>query len=172
MRGFTLLEILTAVSIFTLLALAIFAVMDLGRASWFTGSASVEAHQEMIKSFMIMEKEIRETRPAEISLTSGTSAPSITLKIPQDIDADGDVLDASGNIEWSGNITYALNSSNQITRTAPGAVSVLANNIISLQFTRPVSSIDIVQVDVTARKTSVTGRQFQETGQIVIKMRN
>ena len=172
MRGFTLLETLTAVSIFTLLSLAIFAVMDLGRASWFTGSASVEVHQEMIKSFMIMEKEIRETRPAEISLTSGTSGQFITLKIPQDIDADGDVLDASGNIEWSGNITYALNSSNQITRTVSGASSVIANNIISLQFTRPVSSVDIVQVDVTARKTSVTGRQFQETGQIVIKMRN
>jgi prepilin-type N-terminal cleavage/methylation domain-containing protein len=172
MKGFTLLEVLVAVSIFTLLCLAIFAVMDLGRASWFTGSAVTETHQEIIKSFMIMEKEIRETRPAQINLASGTSAPSITLKVPQDIDADGDVLDASGMIEWSGNIVYARNASNQITRTASGAASVIANNIISLQFTRPVTPLDIVQVDVTARKTSFTGRQFQETGQIVIKMRN
>jgi prepilin-type N-terminal cleavage/methylation domain-containing protein len=172
MKGFTLLEILVAVSIFTLLSLAIFAVMDLGRDSWFTGSAVTETHQEITKSFMIMEKEIRETRAAEIDLTSGTSAPSITLKVPQDIDADGDVLDALGRIEWSGNITYALNASNQITRTASGATSVIANNIVSLQFTRPVASPDIVQVDVAARKTSFTGRQFQETGQIVIKMRN
>ena len=94
MRGFTLLEILVAVSIFTLLILAIFAVMDLGRASWFTGSASTEVHQEIIKSFMTMEKEIRETRPAEINLTSGTSSSSFIFKVPQDTDSDGDVLDA------------------------------------------------------------------------------
>lgn len=172
MKGFTLLEILVAVSIFTLLILAIFGIMDLGRASWFTGSAAVEVHQEIIKPFMTMEKELRKTSPGQVSLTSGTSGSSFTFKIPQDINGDGTVLDASGNIEWSANITYALNSSNQITRTASGAASVLANNISSLQFTRPASSVDIIQIDITARKTSVTGRQFQETGQIIIKMRN
>jgi prepilin-type N-terminal cleavage/methylation domain-containing protein len=172
MKGFTLLEILVALSIFTLLILTIFGVMDLGRASWFTGSTVVDVHQEIIKSFMTMEKELRNTRPAEVSLTSGTSSASITFKIPQDTDGDGDALDASGRIEWSGNITYALNSSGQITRTASGAVSILANNIVSLQFTRPVASVDIIQIDITAAKTSLTRRQFQETGQIIIKMRN
>jgi prepilin-type N-terminal cleavage/methylation domain-containing protein len=176
MKGLTLLEILVALSIFTLLILAIFGVMDMGRASWFTGSTVVDVHREIIKSFMTIEKELRNTRPAEISLTSGTSSASITFKIPQDIEDDGvvddDVLDASGGIEWSGDITYALNSSNQITRTASGVVSILANSIVSLQFTRPVASVDIIQIDITARKTSVMKRQFQETGQIIIKMRN
>ena len=92
--------------------------------------------------------------------------------MPNDNDGDGDVLDASGNIEWSGNITYALNVNSQITRTASGVVSVLANNIVSLRFTRPVTPIDILQVDITSRKTSATRRQIQETGQIEIKMRN
>lgn len=172
MKGFTLLEILVALSIFTFLILAIFGVMDLGRASWITGSAAVEVHQEIIKSFMTMEKELRETSPGRISLTSGTSGPSITFQAPQDIDGDGDVLDASGNIEWSGGITYALNPFNQITRDVSGATSVLANNIVNLQFTRPVSSFNIIQIDMTARKISVIRRQFQETGQIIIKMRN
>ena len=172
MKGLTLLEILVALSIFTFLILAIFGTMDLGRASWFTGSTVVEVHREIIKSFMKMEKELRNTRPAEVSLTSGTSSASITFKIPQDIDGDGDILDALGRIEWSGNITYALNSSKQITRTASGATSILANNIASLQFTRPVASVDIIQIDITAAKTSLARRQFQETGQIIIKMRN
>ena len=172
MKGFTLLETLVALSIFTLLILAIFGIMDLGRASWFTGSASVEVHQEIIKSFMTMEKEFRETRPAQVSLTSGVSSASITFRVPQDTDGDGDVLSATGDIEWSGDITYTLNSSNQITRTASGVTSILSNNIISLLFTRPVSSADIIQIDITARKTSFTQRQFQEAGQIIIKMRN
>jgi len=172
MKGFTLLETLVALSIFTFLILAIFGIMDLGRASWFTASAAVEVHQEIIKSFMKMEKEFRNTRPAEVSLTSGTSSASITFRVPQDTDGDGDVLDAIGGIEWSGDITYALNSSDQITRTASGVPSILANSIVSLLFTRPIASVDIIQVDITARKTSFARRQFQETGQIIIKMRN
>ena len=172
MKGFTLIEVIVALSIFTLMILAIFGIMDLGRSSWFTGNLAVEVHQEIIKSFMTMEKELRETASSQISLASGTNSSSITFRVPQDNDGDGDVLDASGNIEWSGDVTYALNANGQITRTASGAVSVLANSIISLRFTRPVTPVDILQVDITARKTSALGRQIQETGQIKIKMRN
>ena len=172
MKGFTLIEVIVSLSIFALMILAIFGMMDLGRSSWFTGNVAVEARQEIIKSFMTMEKELRKTAPSQINLANGANSGSVTFKVPNDNDGDGDVLDASGNIEWSGNITYALNVNSQITRTASGVVSVLANNIVSLRFTRPVTPIDILQVDITSRKTSATRRQIQETGQIEIKMRN
>ena len=173
MKGFTLIEVIVALSIFTLMILAIFGMMDLGRSSWFTGNLAVEIRQEIIKSFMTIEKELRKTASSQISLASGTNSNSITFRVPQDIDMDGDILNASGNIEWSvGNVTYALNANGQITRTASGVVSVLANNIVSLRFTRPVTPVDILQVDITSRKTSALGRQIQETGQIQIKMRN
>jgi prepilin-type N-terminal cleavage/methylation domain-containing protein len=172
MKGFTLVEVLVAVGILSFFIFSIFAVMDVGRASWFTGSLATEVHREIIKPFTIMEKELRETKASQISMGSGEASASITFKVPEDIDNDGDVLDATGNIEWSGNITYALNSSNQITRTASGATSILANSITSLLFTRPVSPLNIVQVDVTARKTNALRRQIQEAGQIIIKMRN
>ena len=136
------------------------------------GDVVVELRQEIIKTFMRMESELKETRPAQISLGSGTSGSSLTFKIPQDNNGDGTILDASGNIEWSGNITYALNGANQITRTASGLTSILANNVVSLQFTRPTSPVNILQIDITVRKTSVLGTQLQDTGQIMIKMRN
>lgn len=172
MKGFTLIEVMVVVGIFVFMILAIFGVMDLGRASWFTGGLAVEMRQEIIKPFMTMERELRETAPSQISLSSGTNSSSITFRAPQDTDGDGDVLNASGNIEWSGNITYTLNASGQITRTASGVTSVLANNIITLRFTRPVTPIDILQVDITARRTSSLRRQIQDTGRIEIKMRN
>jgi len=172
MKGLTLIEILVATVISTILIFAVFQVMEVGRSSWFRADVVVELRQEIIKTFMRMESELKETRPAQISLGSGTSGSSLTFKIPQDNNGDGTILDASGNIEWSGNITYALNGANQITRTASGLTSILANNVVSLQFTRPTSPVNILQIDITVRKTSVLGTQLQDTGQIMIKMRN
>ncbi len=171
MKGFTLIELLVAVGVFLILILAIFAVMGVGRGAWFTGDVSVELRQEIIKAFMTMEKELRETRPSRIrGLRSGESNSSLTFIIPQE--NNGTILDAFGNILWSGDITYALNGANQITRNASGVTNILANNIVTLNFTRPDSPLNILQIDITARKTSLTGRLTQDAGQIIIKMRN
>jgi len=172
MKGFTLVEILVAVGVFTILILVVFQVMDIGRSSWFIGTVSIELRQEIIRAFMRMERELKETRPAQTNLTSGTSSSSLTFRMPQDNNDDGTILDSLGNIEWSGDITYALNGSSQITRTASGATAILANNVVSLQFTRPASPVNILQIDITVRKTTVVGPQMQDTGQIMIKMRN
>jgi len=172
MKGFTLIEVLFGVAIFLILILAIFAVMNVGIGAWFTGDVSVELRQEIIMAFTAMEKELKETRPAQISLTIGTSSPSLTFKIPQDNNNDGTILDSFGNIEWSGNITYALNGANEITRTASGVTSVLAHNVVNLQFSRPTSPVNLLQIDITARKVSAQGKTVQDAGQIMIKMRN
>lgn len=166
------MEIIFAVAIFLLLILAIFAVMDVGRGAWFIGDVSVQLRQDIIRALTTMERELKETRPAEISLTIGASSSSLTFKIPQDNNNDGTILDSLGNIEWSGNITYALNGANEITRTASGVTSVLARNIVNLQFSRPTSPVNLLQIDITARKVSVQRRTVEDTGQITIKMRN
>ena len=172
MKGFTLVETFVSTVILIMLFLAVFQLMDVGRGSWFTGDTVVELRQEIMKAIMKMDFELKKTRPAQISLGSGASSSSLTFKIPQDNNGDGTILDASGNIEWSNNITYALNGTNQITRTVSGVTSIIANDVISLQFTRPASPVDILQIDIIARKTSVIRRQVQDTGQIIIKMRN
>lgn len=173
MKGFTFVEILIAVTIFLILMLAAYTVMDVGRNAWFTGEASGQLRQEIIRPFMRMETELKETSPAQINLTIGNSSSSLTFKIPQDVDLDGSTLDSAGNIEWSGNITYSLDlASNQIKRTVSGTTTILANDIVFLLFTRPLSSAARLQIDITARKMSPIRRVFQEAGQIIIKMRN
>jgi len=172
MKGFSLVEILVSVSILLILIFALFAVMEVGRNSWFTGDTSVQLRQEIIKAFMTMERELKETRPAQISLTAGSSGSSLTFKIPQDNNGDGTILDSLGNVEWSGDITYALDGSGQIIRTASGATVILTQDITSLQFTRPSSPPDILQIDITAQKASDQGRQMQDSGQLIVKMRN
>jgi prepilin-type N-terminal cleavage/methylation domain-containing protein len=172
MKGFTLIEIIFAVSIFLMLMIAVFAVMGVGRGAWFTGDMSVALRQEMLKTFMRMEQELKETRPSQINLPAGATSASLTFKVPKDNDLDGTVLDSLARVEWSGNIVYALNGAKQITRTANAATTVLANNILSLQFSRPASPLNLLQVDITAQKKASTGRTTQDSEQILIKMRN
>jgi prepilin-type N-terminal cleavage/methylation domain-containing protein len=172
MKGFTLVEILISTIILTILILAAFQIMEVDRSSWFSADVSVQLRQEIIKAYMKMERELRQTRPAQINLGSGSSASSITFRIPQDNNGDGTILDGAGNIEWSGNITYALNGSNQIIRTASGVTTIIANNVINLRFTRPISPVNILEIDTVVQRTSATGKPMQDTGQLILKMRN
>ncbi|MCX5696865.1 MAG: prepilin-type N-terminal cleavage/methylation domain-containing protein [Candidatus Omnitrophica bacterium] len=170
--GFTLVEILVAVSIFLILIFSVFAAMGVGTRAGFSGDTSVEVRQEIIKAFMTMEKELKVTRPSQIDLRSGTTNTTLTFKLPQDNNGDGTILDAGGNVEWSGNITYALNNANQITRTAAGVTRILSHDIMSLLFTRTATSVDLLQIDITAQKVSAARRTIQDSGQITIRMRN
>lgn len=172
MKGFALVEILVAASIFLIATFAVYSVMDAGKSAWFSGDVSAEIRQEMIKAFMRMEKELKGTRPAEMSLAIDTSSPSITFKMPQDIDDDGTILDSLGRVEWSGDITYALNGNGEITRTAAGLTSVVAHNITDLQFTRPETPVNVLRIDIAAQKTSAAGKISSDSGQIIIKTRN
>ena len=171
-KGFTLLEMLVAVAIFLIAILALFAIMDMGRSSWFTGDTSAQLRQEVIRALTVMEKEIKETRPAQVSLTAGANSASLKFKIPHDNDGNGTVLDASGNIEWSAEITYALNGAGEITRTSSGTTTILAHNIVNLQFVRPLSPVNILQIDIAARKSTVMGKVMQDLDRAIVKMRN
>ena len=172
MKGFTITEILIATCIFLVLVLALFQSLDISRSLWFTDEVSVELRREIIKTFTSMERELQGARPALTNLASGTSSANLTFSVPQDNDGDGTILDATGNIEWSPQITYALNGSHQITRTTSGNTTIIANNISTLLFTRPLSPVNIMQIDITATKNTAFGRQIQDIGEISIEMRN
>lgn len=131
----------------------------------------MELRQEIIKAYMTMEREIRQTRPSQTDLTVNTTTNAVTFTLPVDLDADGTVLDTVGQVEWSGNITYALNGTN-ITRTAGGVTTVLGRNINSLEFTLLQVPLNSIQIDISAQKVSATGRTIQDSGQITVKMRN
>lgn len=184
-KGFTIIEVLVSAVIVSILILAAFAVLDIGRGSWLSGDVHSELRKEMIRAFMAMERELRETRPvsggpsARINLNYGESSNSITFQIPQDSnDSDTTILDPLGDIEWSGNITYSLNGNNEIIRTAPdGATRVLARGVANLEFSRfraPPDDLpnDLLIINITGQKASGAGKVATETGQLIIRMRN
>jgi len=166
MKSFTLTEIMAAVSITIIIMLGVFRVMDTGRNAWLTGQTAVELRQEIIKTFIRMDSELRATAPAQINIPNTFT---LIFRLPRDLDADGTVLDSAGQIEWSAPITYSLNNG-QIIRSSPAGNAVMANNITSLRFSLP--SSNILQIDITAGKIAANRRQMQDSDQLKLTMRN
>ncbi len=171
-RGFTLAESMIAYTTLSVLVLGALQIMDVEWKSFQANETASSLRLQIVSTFTRMERELKSTTPTQINLAGGATAASLTFKVPQDNDADGTVLDADGNIEWSADIVYALNNTNQLTRTSAGATSVLANNVTNLQFTRPAAQLEVLQITLAASRATSTGRLVQDTEQVTIKMRN
>lgn len=167
MKGFTLVEVLVAVLIFSFISAAIFMVLSVGKASWYTGDAEIELNQEMRKALMIMNGQLRQSSSAVISGVPANDNyyTSITFKMPEGVDSDG-------SIDWSEDINYSLNANHQIISLNAGASSILANNITSLQFRRPSGNPDIIEIYIIAQKNTAGGRSLQDSITSSVKMRN
>lgn len=171
MRGLTLLETLISLLIFSIVMIALGLSVVVGKNSLFTTDAPTELRQNVLFALTSMSRELRETSGAKTNLGAGTSSNSITFQIPNDNNADGQVVDNIGNIEWGSNITYARDGTGKITRTQGGVTSVIAPNISFLQFSRTTANDILIQIDITAAKNNNTGN-WQESEQAVLKMRN
>jgi len=171
MRGFSLLEVLVTSVILAVMIIALFLVLSIGQRSWISGDTNIGLRQEIARALIAMGREIKETRPSRVNIAVGNSSNSITFNIPLDPNNNGNVLDASGNIVWSPNISYSLNGSNQIIRAIVGGnSSVIANSITNLQFSR--TQNEVIQINIIASRTSGTGQLLQDSDQIVLKLRN
>ena len=169
-KGFTLLEIFITTSIFLVLTAVALSLMLTSNEAWFTGSTSIGLRQEIIKTLLTMEKELKETRASQTNLSIGSTSSSLSFKIPKI--TNGSILDSSGNIIWSNSISYSVNANKQIIRNDSVNTTVLGNNVTALNFTRPIAMGSIFQINITAQKTSPTRRVFQDTEQMSIRMRN
>jgi len=172
MKGLTIIEVLISVLIFSIIAIGLGSAVVAGKSALFVSDAPTQLRQNVLFGMMPMIRGLRQTAPGKINLSEGSSGESITFKVPQDLDADGDVVDDVGYIEWGGDITYARDGLNQLTRTSGGVTSVVAPNISNLQFSRPVADDAIIQIDITAQKTDNQGDVYQDAEQAIIKMRN
>lgn len=172
MRSFALVEMVVVSLILTLVVAMLFMALIMGQRSWSAGDTTTELRGQIIRAVMNMNKELSETAPGKTNLTSvGDSTNSIEFHLPQDIDGDGTIIDAIGQIEWSPNeVSYALNPSHYLIRNYEGTDSIIGTNITSLLFTRTQGRL--IQIDITAQKANSSGQQVQIQEQAIIKMRN
>jgi prepilin-type N-terminal cleavage/methylation domain-containing protein len=173
MKGLTLFEVLVSILIFSIVAMGLGSAVVAGKSALFVSDIPTQLRQNVLFALMPMVRELRQTAPAKINIGEGATSNSITFKLPNDNNGDGVIVDNIGNIEWGVNsITYARNGAGQLTRTCAGVTKVVAPNISSLQFSRPVGKDTLIQIDITAQKTDNQGKLYQDADQVIVKMRN
>jgi len=176
LKGLTLVELMIVLLIFSIILGAIFAIMNVSRTSWQTGNVQVEMQQETRKGMDRMLRELRQSGQTIITgvPANGVSYSSIAFQIPEDGDNDGDVTDGSGNIEWSAQITYSLGGldGEQLLRTSGGSSIVMANKIISLQFSRAATTPNILEISLQAQKNTAQGTTIQSNLNSQANLRN
>lgn len=168
--GFTLVEALVTVMIFSIILGASYMVLLSGSDSWEVNRVRVELQQESRKAIDWMSQEMRETGSAAITNVpaDGNWYTTITFSLPSGV--------SGGSIVWSGDtIQYVLGgtNSNQLQRVATGvATKIIASNIQTLQFRRQSTSSNIVEVSVLARKNTLKGTQIDVNLDFKIRLRN
>lgn len=172
MKGLTIFEVLVSVLVFSIIAMGLSSAVVAGKSALFISDIPTQLRQNVLFAIMPMARELRQTAPAKINLPEGASSNAITFKVPHDNNADGVVVDSIGNIEWGEDITYARNGLGQLTRTYGGTTSVIAPNIATLQFSRPVAQDALIQIDITVQKSDSQGMFYQDTERQIVKMRN
>ena len=148
LSGLTLIEVLVATVVLSLLVMGVLAILNISDMTWKTDMGLVELQQQTRQAMAGMIREIRQA----------DSVPS----------AGGTTITFSTPWAASGNIVYSL-VSGQIIRTYNSSASVLVNNINSLIFSQ---SSGVVEIQIQAQK-SVRGRTitFPMTGNLIEKVR-
>ncbi|MBU2540381.1 MAG: hypothetical protein KJ593_00605 [Candidatus Omnitrophica bacterium] len=181
-RAITLAEFMIAAFVFLVVSLALVLTLNYTRQSIEVVIVSTELQEEMYNALSLVTAELRETTSTKINdgpiLADGMWYNSITFAIPYDIDADGDILDSSGLIEWSDQnpanwtLTYALSGSQLIRTAGDGRAPILANHVTSLLFRRSVVAPSFIDVSIILQKDTFFNRTIEISLTNQVKMRN
>ena len=154
-KGFTLIELMISLGFFTLLIIAIYAVLTMGDSTMKTGLTSIEVSQNARVGTGYMVKELYGAQVATVSISDGNS---VTFQVP-------------GN---SNTIQYSLGGlgGKQLIRTEAGATKVLCNNVKTVQFSPSPFSGRTVSISLEIEKTSLSQRTLTKTLNVSAKVRN
>jgi len=169
--GYSLVEALVTVLIFSVIIGAIHATLQVGDSSWNVNSVNIALQQELRKAMDWMKDDLRQSGPTAITMdfpADGVWYDTITFQISNGV--------SGGGIVWSTDTIQFLRDAgglNQLQRVEGSTTRVLATNITSLQFRRLTASPNIVDVALQAQKvTSKTGGTVTSSLNFKVKLRN
>ena len=176
-KGFSLLELMLVLLIFTFLFAAVLTVLTTQDRSWRAGYDKLTEQQEARKAVDNIAGLLRESNP---SWDIGGTPYAVTITAGNRIDFYQPLFDSEGNITALRKVTYKLNSldATQLLRKigTQDAVAV-ANNINSISFgggcsgcsafncSSVAADCPVVKIDVTTEKA----KQFSLSSQITLR---
>lgn len=160
--GFTLLELLLVLGIFTLVFGSVFQIMQRGQMSWFIADAEVELQQQLRIGMDKITRELSQASSANLSINAAQDG--VTFAIPSGYNA--------GAIVWGSSIQYSRGGTNnqQLLRTSNAETTVLVNHITNAVFTQPTAGV--LSIDLTVGKNAATGHAVSKTLSSQVNLRN
>jgi prepilin-type N-terminal cleavage/methylation domain-containing protein len=130
MKGFTLIEVLVVMLVFSVMIIAIYDVLSVGQSVFDTSSGELDLTQEGRTAMFRMIKEVRSASALTIN-----SASNITFSTPT----------VTG-------VSYHLDGTDLVRNDASG-FEVVAGHVSNLTFSNPGGSSTLLQVLLTVGKT-------------------
>ena len=184
--GFTLIEILVASVIFILALGIIYNTYFSGLDIWEVGRYQAELQAQARIALNYMVSELRNaTRTSTQNPSPNLSIPSVpnnknmAFYLPHDLDDDGFITDANGDIEWetSNRIEYQyIPGQKELRRLEKGVQRILARDVTDIQFIDinidPTLSINELRIVLALSKTTPRQRNISITLSSIVALRN
>ena len=143
--GFSLIELLIVLFVFSILLGITYASLNMGHLSYQSGDIKIVVQQETRKAMNKIVTELREAHSV-----------NMTDEYPFSI--------------WDEKIKYEV-VNNQLQKTVEGgAVTILANNVGNIQFS--LSGGDVVYITMVAQKNTILGHSLSTALTSQVKLRN
>lgn len=117
--------------------------------------------------------------PPNVTIPPAPNNISLTLYLPADLDNNGYIVDAAGDVEWDAldPVQYQYDAgARRLLRTAGGVTRVVANHVTAVQFEDQTIDAaladDQVRVQLTMQETTPHGRALTATNSAVVQLRN
>lgn len=165
-KGLTLIEVMVSVFILFVVLEGLYLVMTTGHRSWYIADTEVSLQQDLRKALWQITADLYHSGPNQMSvLADGIVYHNVSFNVSEGITA-------AGAINWSSNpIAYGLTGS-QIIRTEGGQTKIIANNITGFDLWRMAATSDIVRLNITAQRATVSGQLINASLDSVVLLRN
>jgi len=177
-EGYTLIEVMISLLVFSIVVSGIFLVMIVGRSSWYSGDARIELQQELRKVIAQISNDLKQSSVSKLYLDStmsqsfpndGVAHHAIAFKVDQGVN------NSTGIIIWSSTpISYNL-TGNQILRSdGVNPATVVANKITDFNLTRQSapSLSNLIFVSISSAKTTQLGQPTNASIDTAVAVRN
>lgn len=165
-RGFSMIEVMITVVIFSMMMTGLYMAFNVGDASWKANFAKMSLQQEMRKAVDAMQYDLREVgRSSIFTLLDDTPQPFIIFAPPYGV--------ASGSINWDSNLAAYYMSGNILRRVQTvGTPRIIAHDIVGTKFIIHSSTPNILDVEVTGQRTTTSGVEVNQTMNFQVSLRN
>lgn len=163
--GFTLIELMVSMALFSMMMLLVGMVMQRAEAQTNLNENRMIIQENLREGLYKMGQEIRESSPTQLSITNGGT--QLSFRIPANVSN-------SGVIAWSSPILYQVGGNGtQLIRTdtGTGVSTVLANHVQTVTFTSAGAAATITY-DLTLRRTLTNGRIISIVSRGQARLRN